>query len=239
MKAVILAGGKGTRLAPYTTVFPKPMVPLGHRPILEIILHQLAHYGFEEVILSVGYLAELIQAYFQNGACPPSIRLRYVKEETPLGTAGPLSAITGLDDTFLVMNGDILTTLDYAELIDFHRRHRAMLTIATHHKRVKVDLGVIETDGGDRVTGYLEKPETVHRVSMGVYVYEPEVLHYIEPDAYLDFPDLVQLLLANGEKVMGCPIDAYWLDIGRHDDYAKAQEEFERLEDQFLPGERS
>lgn len=236
MKAVILAGGKGTRLAPYTTVFPKPLVPLGHRPILEIILRQLVHYGFKEAVLSVGYLAELIQAYFQNGARPDGLALSYVKESKPLGTAGPLADIPGLDDTFLVMNGDVLTSLDFQSLIEHHRRSGAMLTIATHQKKVKVDLGVIETDAQDRVTGYLEKPETCHRVSMGIYVYQPEVLHYIEPDAYLDFPDLVNRLLQAGEKVVGCPVDAYWLDIGRHDDYAKAQEEFEQHQDRFLPG---
>ncbi len=236
MKAVILAGGKGTRLAPYTTIFPKPLVPLGHRPILEIILRQLAHYGFKEVILSVGYLAELIQAYFQNGTCPSGQIITYVKELKPLGTAGPLGAIPGLDETFLVMNGDVLTTLDYSELITCHRDHGAMLTIAVYERRVQIDLGVIEIGPGNIVTDYLEKPETIHQVSMGIYVYEPEVLHYIEPNTYLDFPDLVHRLLASGELVVGCPVNAYWLDIGRHDDYAKAQEEFQRLERQFLPG---
>ena len=239
MKAVVLAGGKGTRLAPYTTVFPKPMVPLGHRPILEIILKQLSYYGFTEIILSVGYLAELIQAYFQNGAHPDGVNLTYAKEQKPLGTAGPLGSIPSLDETFLVMNGDILTSLNYSELIERHRKQGAMLTIATNQRQVQIDLGVVKAGSDNVVTAYLEKPETVYRASMGIYVYEPEVLHYIEPDTCLDFPELVNRLIDAGETVIGCPVDAYWLDIGRHDDYAKAQEEFKRFEDQLLPGDQA
>ena len=238
MKAIILAGGKGTRLAPYTTVFPKPLVPLGHRPIIDIIIRQLAYYGFRDIVLSVGYLAELIQAYFQsaNGRLS-DVKLTYIQERKPLGTAGPLGLIPGLTETFLVMNGDVLTTLNYADLVAYHREKGGILTIAMHRKRVKIDLGVIETNGDGILTGYVEKPEKVYMVSMGVYVYEPAVLEYIEPGRYLDFPDLVLRLLENGEKVVGYPSDAHWLDIGRHEDYARAQEEFERMKERFLPGD--
>ncbi len=237
MKAVILAGGRGTRLAPYTTVFPKPLVPMGNRPILDIIIRQLAYYGFRDIIMTVGYLAELIQAYFQNASIQlPDVKLTYFKEQKPLGTAGSLSLIPGLDKAFLVMNGDILTSMDYSKLVAYHKKKGGILTIGMHRKRVKIDLGVMETDEDGGLTGYIEKPEKVYLVSMGVYVYEPVVLKYIDPGTYLDFPDLVLRLLDKGEKVVGYACDDYWLDIGRHEDYVRAQEEFERMKDSFLPG---
>lgn len=237
MKAIVLAGGKGTRLAPYTTVFPKPLVPLGHRPILDIIIRQLAYYGFRDIALTVGYLAELIQAYFQNTRSRlPDVNLTYISEHEPTGTAGSLSSIPGLNETFLVMNGDILTSLDYSKLVAYHQEKSGILTIGMHRKRVKIDLGVMETDREGILTGYVEKPEKVYLVSMGIYVYEPTVLKYIEPNRYLDFPDLVLRLLENGEKVVGYPCDEYWLDIGHQEDYVRAQEEFERMKDRFLPG---
>jgi NDP-sugar pyrophosphorylase family protein len=237
MKAVILAGGKGTRLLPYTTVFPKPLVPLGQKPILDTIIRQLSYYGFREIILSVGYLAELIQAYFQNGNGQFSdVTLTYIKEQTPTGTAGSLGLLSGLDETFLVMNGDVLTTMDYAKFIAYHKDQKGILTIGMHKKRVKIDLGVMEVDQNGILTGYVEKPEKIYLVSMGVYAYEPEVLKYIEPGKYLDFPELVLRLLTHGEKVVSYPSDDYWLDIGCHEDYAKAQSEFEQMKDKFLPG---
>jgi NDP-sugar pyrophosphorylase family protein len=238
MKAVILCGGRGTRLEPYTTVFPKPLVPLGNRPILDIIIRQLARCGFNDIVMTVGYLAELIQAYFHNGdMLPPDVRLSYVKEQQPLGTAGPLTLVPGLKETFLVMNGDILTSLDYTRLVAYHRERGGVLTIAVHTKHVKIDLGVIEADAGGLLTGYTEKPEKEYLVSMGIYVYEPAVLTYIEPAQHLDFPDLVLRLLKNGEKVVSYPCDDYWMDIGRHEDYVEAQKVFERMRDRFLPPE--
>lgn len=236
MKAVILAGGKGTRLAPYTVVFPKPLMPLGDTPILEVVVHQLRRHGFDDIIMAVGHLAELIMAYFNDGR-RFGVRISYSKEETPLGTAGPLALIPGLDETFLVMNGDVLTTLDYGELVRYHHRSGAIATIAMHERAVRIDLGVIESDEANRVIGYIEKPTYQYRVSMGIYVFDPRVLRYIPRGERLDFPDLVLKLLAAGEQVMGYPYDGYWLDIGRADDYAQAAEEFARLRSQFLPGE--
>jgi len=196
MKAVILAGGKGTRLAPYTTVFPKPMVPVGQRPILEILIHQLAHHGFTDIVVSLGYLGELIQAYFHNGNNRFShINLSYVRECEHMGTAGSLALIPDLRNTFMVLNGDVLTTMNYTELLSFHREKRGILTIGMFRKRIKIDLGIIETERNGTLTGYNEKPEHVYNVSMGVYVFEPEVLSYIEPHHYLDFPDLVLKLV--------------------------------------------
>ncbi len=236
MKAVILAGGKGTRLAPYTVVFPKPLMPLGDTPILEVVIRQLRRHGFDDVIMAVGHLAELIMAYFNDGR-RFGVRISYSKEETPLGTAGPLALIPGLDETFLVMNGDVLTTLDYSELVRYHHQSGAIATIAMHERAVRIDLGVIESDETNRVIGYIEKPTYQYRVSMGIYVFDPRVLRYIPRGERLDFPDLVLKLLAAGERVMGYPYDGYWLDIGRADDYAQAAEEFARLRSQFLSGE--
>lgn len=236
MKTVILAGGKGTRLLPYTAVLPKPLVPMGQRPILDIIIRQLAHYGFRDIILTVGHLAELIQAYFNNSNTPSGVKLTYIKEHQPTGTAGSLSSISGLDKTFLVMNGDILTSMDYSKLVAYHRDKGGILTIGMHKKQVKIDLGVIETDKDGILTGYIEKPEKIYRVSMGVYVYEPAVLKYIKPNTYLDFPELVLRLLESGEKVIGYSCDDYWLDIGRHEDYVQANDEFEKMKESFLPG---
>lgn len=226
MKAVILAGGKGRRLAPFTVVFPKPLVPVGDRPVLEILLRRLAAHGVREVILSVDHLAELIMAFIEgNPSLKELLKVRYVRDERPGGTAGPLAGIPGLDETFLVLNGDVLTTLDLTALLRHHRESGAALTIAVHRKEVPIDLGVLTLEE-DRVVRYQEKPRLFYDVSMGIYVYEPRVLRYIERGAYLDFPDLVQRLLENGEKVSGYRSDAPWLDIGRPEDYARAQEEF-------------
>jgi NDP-sugar pyrophosphorylase family protein len=234
MKTVILAGGKGTRLAPYTTVFPKPLVPIGDRPILEIIVRQLVRQGFGDILLSVGHLGELIEAYFQNGHRNiPGLQLDYYRESQPLGTAGSLAMIPGLDDTFLAMNGDILTTLNFNALVEHHRHQKSTLTVAMHRKEVPIDLGVLETDESGQLISYREKPSYSFDVSMGIYVYEPRVLQYIPKGRYLDFPDLVKLLLEMGEKVTGFRSQDYWLDIGRREDYELAQLEFTNRASEF------
>jgi NDP-mannose synthase len=234
--AVILAGGKGTRLAPYNTVFPKPLVPLGDRPIVDIIIHQLACAGFDRIVLSVGYLAELIEAYFHDGSpTVPGVDITFVREDEPLGTVGSLALVTGLTEPFLVMNGDVLTTLDYADLMRFHKEHGGELTIATNRREVKIDLGVLEIDEQHRLLSFKEKPTLQYDVSMGVYVYDPSVLDYITPGRYLDFPDVVWRMLDDGRAITCYPSDSYWLDLGSHADYAKAQDEFEQMRDQFLP----
>ena len=233
MRAVILAGGKGTRLKPFTVNFPKALVPLGDRPVLEVLIQRLVRCGITDITLTLGHLAELIKAYFQHRReLVDKITLRYVQEDEPTGTAGSLALVPDLRETFLAMNGDLLTDLDFRELVRFHREQRAALTIATHARKVKMDLGVLEVGEGGRVTGYLEKPEHTYRVSMGIYVYEPAVLKHVPPGQYLDFPDLVLRLLAKGERVCSYLADCLWLDIGRPDDYARAQELFaERGED--------
>lgn len=227
MHAVILAGGKGRRLTPYTTVLPKPLMPIGNMPILEVILRQLKTAGITQITIAVGYLAELLMAFFGNGE-RLGLEINYSLEERPLGTAGPLALIQGLNDTFIVMNGDVLTDLDYKDLIQYHKHQGGIATIATCKRTVKIDFGVIEVNENNFLTGYIEKPTFDYRVSMGIYVFEPEVLKYIPKNQYLDFPDLVQILLKNGKRVATYPFDGYWLDIGRHDDYKRAIEEFER-----------
>ena len=232
MKAVILAGGKGTRLAPYTTVFPKPLMPLGETPILEVIIKQLKANGFNEITLAVGYLAELIKAYFNDGQSF-GIKIQYSKEEIPLGTAGPLSLIDDLDDTFLVMNGDILSTLSYKKLVEFHKEKKAIATIAVSKRKMKVDYGVIKSDG-DFLTDYIEKPSLDYEVSMGIYVFQPEILSRIKKGQKLDFPDLILNLIKEGEKVAVYKNDEFWLDIGRHEDYETAQSEYESIKDKLF-----
>ena len=225
MRAVILAGGKGVRLRPFTVNFPKPLMPLGDHPILEVLIRRLMAFGITDVTLSLGHLAELIKAYFHtHNRLTAQVRLRYVEEDEPTGTAGSLASVPDLDDTFLVMNGDVLTDLDFDALVSFHRRQRAALTIAAHRRLVKIDLGVLKCADDYRIIGYNEKPELSYNVSMGIYVYEPSVLKFIAPEKYLDFPDLVLKLIAAREKVCAMPCDCLWLDIGQPDDYARAQE---------------
>lgn len=227
LRAVVLAGGKGTRLAPFTVNFPKPLVPLGDTPVLEILLWRLIQHGITDVTLCLGHLAELIKAYLDHRKeLVEHLTLRFVEEEEPTGTAGALGLVPGLQGTFLGMNGDLLTNLNLHELVQFHRDKKAALTIASHAREVQIDLGVLQFDGDFRLVGYIEKPKTTHFVSMGVYVYESSVLQYIEPGKYLDFPDLVLRLIQNGERVCGFPSKCHWLDIGRPDDYARAQEIF-------------
>lgn len=235
MKAVILAGGKGRRLRPYTTVLPKPLMPLGDLPIIEVVLRQLARHGFDDVTMAVGYLAELLMAYCGDGS-KFGVRLSYSKEDAPLGTAGPLALIDGLrrGDTFLVMNGDVLTTLDISAMLRHHKANAAVATIATHRREAQINYGIIESDGDGRVTAYIEKPTYTYRVSMGIYTLEPAVLDYVTPGDYLDLPDLVRRLMAANQSVMAYPFDGYWLDIGRHDDYERAVEEFETMRPRLL-----
>ncbi len=232
--AVILAGGKGTRLAPYTAVFPKPLVPLGQYPVVEILVRQLASAGFNELVFSTGYLAELLEAYFHKHPLRNrGIKFSWIKESTPLGTAAPLRLIPDLPDNFLVLNGDLFTTLNFEELYLGHVNSNAALTISMHSKRVKMQLGVVQHTGC-RVTNYLEKPVYDHDVSMGIYAYSRKALEYIPENCAMDFPELVTSLIKAGETVECQMSTARWLDIGNPDDYATAQEEFGRDSSLYL-----
>jgi NDP-sugar pyrophosphorylase family protein len=236
MRAVILAGGKGRRLAPYTTILPKPLMPIGDIPILEIVIRQLKRDGFDHITMAVGHLAGLLMAYFDTGE-RYGVRIDYSQEREPLGTAGPLSIITDLDDTFLLMNGDVLTNLDYKALVAYHKAHGCIATIAAYRRTVKIDLGVLQMDGDGELIEYLEKPSMDYLASMGIYVLEPEILNYIPAGKYLDLPTLVQNLLKERRPVRCYTFGGYWLDIGRHDDYERAVEKFEQNPAEFLPKE--
>jgi NDP-sugar pyrophosphorylase family protein len=237
-RAVILAGGRGSRLFPYTTVLPKPLLPVGNRAILDIVVRQLAAAGVPALTIATGYLAHLVRAVFGDGS-DYGITIDYHEEPEPLGTAGPLAAIEGLDRTFLAMNGDVLTTLDPRALVQAHEQAGNAMTIAGSARTVRADYGVMRLDGEGpgmhRLDGYDEKPETRVVVSMGLYVLEPSALAHIPADRHYDIPDLVHALIAAGEPVGAHVHEGYWRDIGRHDDYEEAQAEIDTMLPELLP----
>lgn len=238
MKAIVLAGGKGTRLAPITAVLPKPLMPIGEMPILDVVLRQLTAAGFGDITLAVGYLAELIMAYCGSGE-RYGATLTYSREQTPLGTAGPIALASPPTETFLVMNGDLLTTIDYQAMLRAHRASGRIATVATFPREVRIDLGVIECDEHDQVTNYIEKPTFNYSVSTGIYLFEPAILEHITAGQRMDLPDLVLRLLRLGIPVGRYTATGRWLDIGRHDDYAEAVRLFESSRDEFLPPDSS
>jgi NDP-mannose synthase len=233
--AVILAGGKGVRLRPYTTCLPKPLVPIGdEHSILDIVLSQLAYRGFRSATLAIGHLGQLIRAYIGDGL-QWGIAVDYQPEDTPLGTMGPLiGMLDRLPEHFLVMNGDVLTDLDYGGMLATHAASGAQLTVATYERSVKIDFGVLETDGA-QIVGFREKPTLGYSVSMGVYALSRETLRRYRPGQPLGFDDLVLDQLAAGNPPATHAFNGYWLDIGRPDDYDRANEEFERIKDDLLP----
>jgi NDP-sugar pyrophosphorylase family protein len=233
MKAVILAGGRGTRLKPYTNVFPKPLMPIGEKPILEIIINQLVAHGIEDIIITVGHMSALIMNFFGDGG-QVGAKIRYFKEEKPLGTSGNLGSLKEeLTDTFVVINGDTLTTLNYSQMIDEHIRNGSVATVALKRREVYIDFGTVEIDDANSIREYIEKPTLSYLVSIGVNIFNPRVLNYIKAGERLDFPDLVRTLISSGETVKGFIFDGYWLDIGRPADYDKANEEIEQIKGQL------
>jgi NDP-mannose synthase len=229
-KAVVLAGGRGTRLAPYTSVLPKPLMPVGERAILELVVDQLEACGVTDITFCVGYLAHLIQSVFDNRE-NGHVSIEYVHEHVALGTAAPLRLVDGLDETFLVMNGDVLTELDYRDLIHYHHEHGNVLTIATHERAINIDYGMLHLDVMSRVRGYSEKPEIRSPVSMGIYVMEPAALDYIPDDGHFDFPDLVAALLDEEQQIGAYRYPGLWFDIGRREDYESAVQRWITRED--------
>jgi NDP-sugar pyrophosphorylase family protein len=223
-------------MAPYTTVLPKPLMPIGDVPIVEIVVRQLKAAGIDRITMSVGHLAELLRAFFGDGS-RLGVQLDYVMEDEPLGTVGPLALIDDLDDSFLLMNGDVLTDLDYRDFVRSHRDAGGVATIATYLRNVYVDFGVIEADSAGLLTGYVEKPTLNYAVSMGIYLLEPRILQHIQKGVRLDFPDLIKLLIARGERVVSYRHRGYWLDIGRPEDHDRAVQEFASRRSEFLrPG---
>jgi len=233
MQAIVLAGGKGTRLRPYTIVFPKPLMPIGDYPILEVIIRQLKSCGFDDIVMAVGHLKHLMQSFFDDGK-RWDVKISYSVEEKPLGTAGPLQLVRNCQDDFLVLNGDVLTNLSFDEFFQYHKDNDAICTIASYNKPVKIDLGILKVNEKNELFDYIEKPTLHYKVSMGVYAFKKEVLDYIPANEYFDFPDLIKKLLANDKKVLQYPFDGYWLDIGRPEDYEVAIEEFEKHKSEFL-----
>lgn len=224
MKALIMAGGKGTRLRPYSATLPKPLVPIGEEPVLEILLRRLAGAGVDHAVLAVNHLRHLIEAYFGDGS-RMGLKITYCYEDRPLGTAGPIGqAIDLLGDTFLVTNGDLLTTLDIRKMIAAHRASKADATIGAYRRELKSDFGILEVDETMRLIAYREKPVSSHLVSMGLYVLEAAaVMPHIAPQTPLDMPDLLRAMAASGKNVRCFEDDCFWLDIGRPEDFDTAQ----------------
>jgi NDP-sugar pyrophosphorylase family protein len=231
---IILAGGKGTRLAPYTTVLPKPLMPVADMPILELVVRQLRYYGFRDIVISVGHLSELIRAFFGDGS-KWRTRISYVIEDKPLGTIGPLRLVRGLDAPFIVMNGDLLTDINFAELYEYHQQGPQLATVATTVKTVQISLGVLDANENRELIGFREKPTHSYSASMGIYVYDPSIIEIIPPDRHYGFDHLMLDMLSRRQVVRTFPFTGLWLDIGRHEDYDRATEEFERHRQRFLP----
>lgn len=229
-----MAGGRGTRLAPYTTILPKPLMPLGDRPILDVLLRQLAHYGVEEVTISVNTLSGLIESWVRHhGQYRLSISFLY--EDEPLGTAGALRNLRRPDTTFLALNGDVLTTLDFGQLIAHNRATGASITVATKRRSVDIEYGIVHTDDDGRVERLEEKPRLEFVVSMGIYAMTPSVVDLITPGERIDFPDLILRAMRAGHDVETLPYTGYWRDIGNRIDYEAAMAEFAAAPESFLP----
>jgi NDP-sugar pyrophosphorylase family protein len=232
-RAIVLAGGKGTRLRPYTVVFPKPLMPLGDYPILEVIVRQLAIEGFDHITMAVNHQANLIKAFFGDGE-QWNVRIDYSVESRPLSTIAPLCLIHDLPDTFLLMNGDVLTDLCFRDLYQQHVDSGTVFTVAASKRTHTIDYGVLQTDAASVLVGFEEKPSMRYLVSMGVYIVEKSVLSLVPADQPYGFDDLMHALIARQSRVAVKEHDGYWLDLGRPDDYAQAVEEFERRKDTLL-----
>lgn len=230
-RAIILAGGLGTRLRPYTIAFPKPLMPLGKYPILEVVIRQLSKAGFERITLAVNHQADLIQAFFQSGE-KWGVKIDYSLETERLGTMGPLTLIEDLPETFLVMNGDVLTDICFDNLYKQHLDSECNFTIAAKKRKQINDYGVLDVSN-QRLTGFREKPETTFQVSMGVYILSKSVLSYMPMKEYYGFDKLMLDMLSNGDEVNIYEFEGDWLDIGRPDDYEVAIDEFERNEKKY------
>jgi NDP-sugar pyrophosphorylase family protein len=236
MRAIILAGGKGTRLLPYTIVIPKPMLPIGHIPIIEIIARQLFNYGFSDVTVSVGHLSGMIEVFLETLKGEVGIpNFKVFKETVPLGTSGPIKAIAPAEEDFLVVNGDILTTLNMKKMYQAHLESDAVLTIAVRQTEYQLPLGSITISEGGWITDFQEKPKSTHFDNIGAYVYAKEALQYIEDEEKIDVNILVHRLLEDEQKILAFRSDGpyFWIDIGTHADYEKANEQFEKLRPEF------
>jgi NDP-sugar pyrophosphorylase family protein len=231
--AIILAGGKGTRLRPYTVVLPKPLMPIGEYPILEVIVRQLSSHGFTKIIMAVNHQAELIKAFFGNGE-KWQISIEYSLENIPLGTMAPLKLLNNLPENFLVMNGDILTDLPFGDFYNTHVNNNELFTISSHNREQVIDYGVLEINSNNELVGFTEKPRTNYEVSMGIYMVNRKVLKFIPNGKQYGFDSLMLDLLNEQHKVTVKTYQGKWLDIGRPDDYMEAIEQFDTMKEIFL-----
>ena len=223
--ALIMAGGRGQRLYPFTAALPKPLMPIGDKPILEHIIGRLHQFGIREIVLAVNHLAPLIETYFGDGG-KLGCRISYIREDTPVGTAGPIAFLPDFDDSLIVMNADVICDIDYAAVIGAHRKAGATITVASRLVSTVIGSGVLDTDAGGRIVGYREKPSYDHRICMGIYVIEPKVRSMIEPGRQVDMPELITRLIDAGEAVVAYNHTGEWIDIGKPEDYARAQADF-------------
>lgn len=234
-RAVIQAGGQGTRLHPYTTVLPKPLMPIGDLPILEIVIRQLVAHGFDEITITLGHLAALIMAVVGDGS-QWGADVRYVQEDDPLGTIGPVALVDGLDDSFLVMNGDLLTDFDYRAFMEKHLACGAQLSVGVYEKAIQISLGVFDLNGDGNIAGFREKPTLSFHCSAGIYAFRPDTIDLIPPGEPFGFDDLMEVCLAKGIDVCSYIHDGIWLDIGRREDYEDASLLLDEHRRQLLPG---
>lgn len=232
-RAVILAGGKGARLRPYTVVLPKPLMPIGEYPILEVLVRQLVAQGFDHITMAVNHQANLIRAFFGDGAAW-GVRIDYSLETQPLSTVGPLRLIADLPERFLLLNGDVLTDRSFADLLAVHARTQALFTVSAARRTHTIDYGVLEVDAGGTLTGFREKPTVDYLVSMGVYAVSRAVLDLVPPDVAYGFDHLMTDMLRAGRPVHVSVYDGYWMDIGRPDDYLQAIDEFDQRKERLL-----
>jgi NDP-mannose synthase len=229
MRAVILAGGKGTRLKPYTTTIPKPLVPIGDEmPILEIVIRQLAMNGFKHVTLAVNHLSNLIMAFFGDGS-RWNLKIDYSLEDTPLGTIGPLTLINDLPEDFLVMNGDILCNLNYKNFLEKHIENGNEITVSVFKRQSKIDFGVINYNAQNKIIEFKEKPVYNFDVSMGIYCFRRNVIEELQKGQPYGFDNLIIDGIDKNKNIIACPFNGFWLDIGRPDDYDNANENYNEL----------
>ena len=225
-RAIILAGGKGTRLKPYTISLPKPLVPVGEMPIIEIIIRQLANAGFDHITITVNHMADIIRAFCGDGS-KWNVKIDYSLENKPLSTMGPLKLINDLPENFLIINGDVLTDLDFGKFYDEHAKANNIFTISAYVREQKVDYGVLETGNDNKLIGFLEKHTNYYNVSMGVYMASKKILEYIPEDQFYGFDHLMLDLIKMNNPATVKLFSGYWLDIGRPDDYERACNDFE------------
>jgi len=235
---VILAGGMGTRLQPHTFAIPKALIRLGAHPIIEILLRQLESCGARRVHLALGHRADLIQAHLEQAQWRSRLPIAYSLEERPLGTVGPITLLHDLSETFMLINADVLTTLSYQQLLDYHRRRGCVATVAVHRRQIQTSYGIVELSDDARIAGHREKPLLALDVAMGVYVFQRRVADRIPAARRFDVPDLIASLIAAAAPIAAYQSSDYWMDVGCPDDFAIAQRDFAAAPERFLNAPR-